>query len=151
MNPQYVAANEVHTIPEKLSEYLIEPFTNFGILICLIIMFANIYMFRKLWKIKRRDYIEVINLFTIGIYIVFSIISAVLVSRLGPHGVLLEDDCDKAYMTFPRALFSIVIAINIIYFVINLVTKLKKDKEYSENVKRGYFAEEKENVETEEK
>lgn len=151
MNPEYIAANLVHTIPEKLSEYFLEPFTNFAVIICLIIMFANIYMFRKLWNIKRRDYMLVTNIATIGIYIVFGIISAVLVSRLGPHGTLTIDDCDKMYMFIPRTLFTIVTVINIIYFIINLVTKLKKDKEYNETVKRGYFAEDNRELETEEK
>jgi len=151
MNPEYIAAHLVHTIPEKLSEYFLEPFTNFGIIICLIIMFTNIYMFRKLWKIKRRDYMLITNIAAIGTYIVFGIISAVLVSRLGPHGTLTIDDCDKIYMLIPRTFFIIVAVINIIYFIINLVTKLNKDKEYNETLKRGYFAEDNREIETEEK
>lgn len=142
MNPEFVAASYVHTVPEKLTEYFVEPWTDFGIVLILIIMFANIYMFRKLRKIKRRDYIEIVNLFTIGIYSVCSIISAILVSRLGPHGKLVADDCDKIYMFFPRTLFTIVAIVNVICFVINIWTKLKKDKEYKKAKERGYFAEE---------
>lgn len=148
MNPQYMAAGFVHTVPEKLSEYFLEPFTDVFVVISLIAMITNIYMFRKLRKIKKRDYIEIINLFTIGIYAVVSIISSVLVSRLGPHGNLYKDDCDYIYMIFPKALFMIVAIINVIYFVINIVTKFKKDKEYKETVERGYFAEERKREET---
>lgn len=143
MNPQYMAAGFVHNIPGKLSEYFLNPFTNILVIISLIAMLANVYMFRKLRKIKKRDYIEVINLFTLGIYAVFSIISSVLVSRLGPHGNLYKDDCDYMYMILPRTLFMIVATLNVIYFVINIITKLIKDKEYDETVKRGYFAEDK--------
>ena len=143
MNPQYMSASFVHTVPEKLSEYFIYPFTNIFIIISLVMMFANVYMFRKLRKIKKRDYIEVLNLFTIGIYIVFSIISSVLVSRLGPHGTLMTDDCDRIYMIIPRTLFVFVAIVNVIFFVVNILTKLKKDKEYKETNERGYFAEEK--------
>lgn len=151
MNPEFVAANYVHTIPEKLSEYFMEPFTNFIVILILVIMFTNIYMFRKLRKIRKRDYIEVLNICTLGIYAVFAIISSVLVSRLGPHGTLTVDNCDKVYMLIPKTLFSIVAIINVIYFVINIITKLKKDKEYKETEARGYFAEERTSKETEEK
>lgn len=143
MNPEFIAADYTHTIPEKLNEYFIKPFTDFRIVLVLIIMFANVYMFRKLRKIKKRDYIEIINLFTLGIYTVISIISAVLVSRLGPHGKVAVDLCDAKYMTIPIILFILVAILNTIYFVINIVTKLKKDKEYKEVEERGYFAEEK--------
>jgi len=151
MNPEFIAANYVHTVPQKLEEYFIEPFYNISIILILVIMFTNVYMFRKLRKIRKRDYIEVVNLFTLGIYAIFSIISAILVSRLGPHGKLAVDDCDKLYMFIPRMLFIIVAIVNIIYFVINIVTKLKKDKEYKETEERGYFAEEKTREEIEEK
>ena len=151
MNPEYIAANLVHTIPEKLSEYFLEPFTNFIVIFCLTMMFANVYMFRKLRNIKARDYMLVINIVTIGIYSVFGIISAVLVSRLEPHGTLTLDDCDKTYMFIPRTLFVIVSVINSIYFIVNLITKLKKDKEYNETVKRGYYAEENHLRQTEDK
>ena len=142
MNSQYIAAGFVHTIPNKLGEYFIEPFSNILIILSLIIMFSNIYMFRKLRKIKFRDYIELANIITIGIYIVFAVISAALVSRLGPHGNLYIDDCDLKYMFIPRTLFVIVAIINVICFIINIVTKVKKDKEYRETQERGYFAEE---------
>ncbi len=145
MNPEYLAASTVHTIPEKLEEYFLLPFTNFLVILIIIIMFSNVYMFRKLWKIKSKDYITLINLITIGIYVVFGIISSVLVSRLGPHGTLRADDCDTVYMFIPRAMFVIVSIINIIYFIINIFTKLKKDKEYKETLERGYFAEENKN------
>lgn len=143
MNPEFIAANYVHTIPEKLTEYFIEPFTDFRIVLALIIMFANVYMSRKLRRIKRRDYLEIINLFTVGIYCVCSIISAVLVSRLGPHGKVAVDLCDAKYMTIPIILFIIVSIINVVCFIINIITKLKKDKECAETIERGYFAEEK--------
>lgn len=151
MNPEFVAANYVHTIPEKLTEYFVSTLSNFFVILILIIMFANIYMFRKLRKIWKKDYIEVINIFTIGIYIMFSILSAILVSRLGPHGTLTVDDCDKVYMFIPKTLFTLVAAVNIIYFVINIITKLKKDNEYKENEERGYFAEKEIGEETKER
>ena len=151
MNPEFVAATYIHTVPEKLAEYFIKPFTNIGIILILVIMFANIYMFKKLRKIRRRDYVEVVNLFTIGIYSMFSIISAILVSRLGPHGTLTTDDCDNIYMFIPKTLFLVIAILNIIYFVINIITKLKKDKEYKDAEERGYFAEEKAIEKTEEK
>lgn len=142
MNPSYVAADITHTVPERLSAYLISPLTNLLVIVTLVIMFVNVYMFRKLWKMKKRDYMLVTNIIVIGIYIVFSIISSVLVSRLGPHGTLTKDDCDYIYMLIPRVLFLITAFINIIYFISNICVKYKKDKEYEETVKRGYFAEE---------
>lgn len=142
MNPSYIAASITHTVQEKLTEYLITPFTNLFVIFILIIMFVNIYMFRKLWKMKKRDYMLITNVTVIGVYAVFSIISAVLVSRLGPHGTLKADDCDTLYMFIPRALFVITAVVNIVYFIVNICIKLKKDKEYEETVKRGYYAEE---------
>lgn len=150
MNPQYISAGFIHTVPGKLMEYFVYPFTNISIIISLVMMFANVYMFRKLRKIKKRDYIEVLNLFTIGIYIVFSIISAVLVARLGPHGTLTLDDCDKGYMFIPKTLFIVVAIVNVIFFIVNILTKLKKDKEYRKTNERGYFAEEKTSEDIEE-
>lgn len=150
MNPQYIAAGFVHTIPNKLGEYFIGPFSNILVILSLIIMFSNIYMFRKLRKIKFRDYIELANVITIGIYIVFAVISAVLVSRLGPHGNLYIDDCDLKYMFIPRTLFVIVAIINVICFVINIVTKIMKDNKEKETISRGYYAEENENRQTNE-
>ena len=151
MNPEYVAANFVHTIPEKLTEYLLEPFTDIFVILVLIIMFANMYMLKKLWKIKARDYITILNVLTLCVYISVSIISAVLVSRLGPHGVLAKDECDKFYMILPRALFLITAIINVIECIMNIFTKIKKDKEYKETVERGYFAEETTNENNEKK
>lgn len=142
MNPGYVAASITHTVQGKLTEYLITPFTNLFVILILIIMFVNIYMFRKLWKMKKRDYMLITNVTVIGVYAVFSVISAVLVSRLGPHGTLKADDCDTLYMFIPRALFVITAVVNIVYFIVNICIKLKKDKEYEETVKRGYYAEE---------
>lgn len=142
MNPEYIAAGFVHTIPERLSEYFLEPLTNIFIILILIIMFANTYMLRKLWKIKTKDYITLVNVITLGIYSVMSIISAVLVSRLGPHGKVALDDCDKLYMTIPRVLFWIVAIVNIVYFIVNICTKARKDKEYEKTIERGYYAEE---------
>lgn len=142
MNLEYVAAGFVHTIPDKLSEYFLEPLTNIFTILILIIMFANTYMLRKLWKIKTKDYITLINTITLGIYSVISIISAVLVSRLGPHGKVAADECDFTYMVIPRGLFCIVAIINVLYFITNIFTKVKKDKEYKETVERGYYAEE---------
>ena len=147
MNPSYIAASITHTVQEKLTEYLITPFTNLFVILILIIMFVNIYMFRKLWKMKKRDYMLITNVTVIGIYAVFSVISAVLVSRLGPHGTLKADDCDTLYMFIPRTLFVITAVVNIVYFIVNIYIKLKKDKEYEETVKRGYYAEEKESIE----
>ena len=141
MNPEYIAAGFVHTIPERLSEYFLEPLTNIFIILILIIMFANTYMLRKLWKIKTKDYMTIINIVTVGIYSVMAIISSVLVSRLGPHGKVALDDCDKAYMSIPRLLFIVVAIINIIYFIVNICTKAKKNKEYKETLERGYYAE----------
>lgn len=145
MNPEFVAISITHTVGEKLSEYFIEPFTNVGILFILVVMITNSYMFKKLRKIKSNDYIIIINMITISIYCICSAISAVLVSRLGPHGMLKTDDCDTMYMAFPRLLFIIVSIINIACFVINIVNKIKKDKEYKETIERGYFAEEQNN------
>lgn len=142
MNPEYMAAGITHTIPEKLFEYFAYPLTNIFIILILVIMFANPYMLRKLWRIKTKDYITVLNVIAIGIYCVVSVISAVLVSRLGLHGTLAADDCDKMYMMIPRGLFVIAAVINIIEFVMGIISKVNKDKEYEENVKRGYFAEE---------
>ena len=150
MNPQYIAAGFVHTIPDKLGEYFIEPFSNILVILSLVIMFSNVYMFRKLRKIKYRDYIELANLITIGIYIVFAIISAVLVSRLGPHGNLYVDDCDLKYMFLPRTLFIIIAIINVICFVINIITKIVKDNKEKEVVARGYYADENETRQTNE-
>lgn len=142
MNPSYIAASITHTVQEKLTEYLITPFTNLFVILILVIMFVNIYMFRKLWKMKKRDYMIITNVTVIGVYAVFSVISAVLVSRLGPHGTLKADDCDTLYMFIPRALFVITAVVNIVYFIVNICIKLKKDKEYEETIKRGYYAEE---------
>lgn len=142
MNPSYIAASITHTVQEKLTEYLITSFTNLFVILILVIMFVNIYMFRKLWKMKKRDYMLITNVTVIGVYAVFSVISAVLVSRLGPHGTLKADDCDTLYMFIPRALFVITAVVNIVYFIVNICIKLKKDKEYEETVKRGYYAEE---------
>ena len=142
MNPSYIAASITHTVQEKLTEYLITPFTNLFVILVLVIMFVNIYMFRKLWKMKKRDYMIITNVTVIGVYAVFSVISAVLVSRLGPHGTLKADDCDTLYMFIPRALFVITAVVNIVYFIVNICIKLKKDKEYEETIKRGYYAEE---------
>ena len=150
MNPGFMAAGYVHTIPEKLVEYFAKPFTNLFVIFVLVIMFANTYMFKKLWKIKAKDYMIVINIVTIGIYVFMAVISAVLVSRLGPHGNLKGDDCDLGYMFIPRICFYVVSAINILYFVINLFTKLKKDKYEQDTIKRGYFAEENEETGDEE-
>ena len=150
MNPSYVAASITHTVYEKLTEYLVTPFTNIFFILVIIIMFVNAYMFRKLWKIKKRDYMLISNIVVIGIYFVFSVMSAILVSRLGPHGTLKADDCDKMYMLIPRTLFIITAVINLIYFIINIYTKLKKDKEYEETLKRGYYAEKEERPEIEE-
>lgn len=141
MNPSYIAASITHTVQEKLTEYLITPFTNLFVILILVIMFVNIYMFRKLWKMKKRDYMIITNVTVIGVYAVFSVISAVLVSRLGPHGTLKADDCDTLYMFIPRALFVITAVVNIVYFIVNICIKLKKDKEYEETIKRGYYAE----------
>ena len=142
MNPSYIAASITHTVQEKLTEYLITPFTNLFVILILVIMFVNIYMFRKLWKMKKRDYMIITNVTVIGVYAVFSVISAVLVSRLGPHGTLKADDCDTLYMFIPLALFVITAVVNIVYFIVNICIKLKKDKEYEETIKRGYYAEE---------
>ena len=142
MNPSYIAASITHTVQEKLTEYLITPFTNLFVILILVIMFVNIYMFRKLWKMKKRDYMIITNVTVIGVYAAFSVISAVLVSRLGPHGTLKADDCDTLYMFIPRALFVITAVVNIVYFIVNICIKLKKDKEYEETIKRGYYAEE---------
>lgn len=142
MNPSYIAASITHTVQEKLTEYLITPFTNLFVILILVIMFVNIYMFRKLWKMKKRDYMIITNVTVIGVYAVFSVISAVLVSRLGPHGTLKADDCDTLYMFIPRVLFVITAVVNIVYFIVNICIKLKKDKEYEETIKRGYYAEE---------
>ena len=117
MNPDFVAAGFVHTIPEKLYEYFMQPLTNITVILVLVIMCANTYMFKKLWKIRTKDYMIIINMLTLGIYLFMGIISAVLVSRLGPHGKISIDDCDKLYMTIPRVIFFIVAAINIVYFV----------------------------------
>ena len=133
MNPSYIAASITHTVQEKLTEYLITPFTNLFVILILVIMFVNIYMFRKLWKMKKRDYMIITNVTVIGVY---------AVSRLGPHGTLKADDCDTLYMFIPRALFVITAVVNIVYFIVNICIKLKKDKEYEETIKRGYYAEE---------
>lgn len=142
MNPSYIAASITHTVPERLTTYLISPLTNLLVIFALVIMFVNVYMFRKLWKMKKRDYMLVANVTVICIYVVFSIITAVLVSRLSPHGTLTKDDCDSVYMFIPRMLFLITAGINVIYFIANIYTKFKKDKEYEKTVQRGYYAEE---------
>ena len=144
MNPEYISAGITHTIPEKLFEYFVTPFTDWYVVLMLIIMFANMYMLKKLRKIRARDYITLINIITLGIYFVFSIISAVLVCRLGPHGNLKLDLCDSKYMLFPILLFYLVGVINIIECIVNVVTKIKKDKKYNETMQRGYYAEENE-------
>lgn len=144
MNPDYVFAGSTHTISEKLVEYLIEPFSSISVILIIIVMFSNTYILRKLWKIKEKDYVTLLNIITLGIYVSMSIISAVLVSRLGPHGTLNIDDCDTKYMFLPKILFNIVAVINIIVFIIGMFTKIQKNIEYNKTVKRGYYAEAKE-------
>ena len=141
MNPSIMAGGFVHTVPEKLYEYFARPLTNITVIFILILMCANTYMFKRLWKIRAKDYMIIINLATLGLYTFMSVISAVLVSRLGPHGSLKGDYCDFNYMAFPIISFYIVAAVNVIYFVVNLFIKLKKDKEEQDAIKRGYFAE----------
>ena len=37
MNPSYIAASITHTVQEKLTEYLITPFTNLFVILILVI------------------------------------------------------------------------------------------------------------------
>lgn len=141
MNPEYISAGIVHTVSERLYAYFLTPLTNILIVFVLIIMIVNGYMFKKLRKIKTKDYMTVVNMITLGVYFVFSVITSVLVSRLGPHGTLAVDDCDKTYMFVPRTLFIVVAIVNVVYCIIDVVTKIKKDREYKETEERGYYTE----------
>lgn len=98
-----------HTFLDKFVSYLTYPLSDFFTIMCLAIIIGNLATLKVL---KRRN--KYVNFFMwdtalVCITILISAISAFLVSRIGPHGGVRIDDCDKSYILWAKITYGAIV------------------------------------------
>lgn len=132
-----------HTFLDKFVSYLTYPVSSILGTLCLVIIIGNLVTLKVL---KRRNkYVNFCMWDTTVICITVLIcgISAFLVSRIGPHGGVKVDDCDKLYILWAKITYATLVITSLISLIKTIyeyyvdkkaeealsITEMKKDEE----------------------